>query len=170
MFTSRCLITDNCSCENIQSCHITIHHSTLQLNLKAYSKTCHRYRWTRAIFSRLTSAITHNLRHCDFVQLHGFLGRTPFGSNVVLVATTLGLDWGCESVLAALLLDDWLTVCVLSILCCCCCCGWVCCCGCWLWFCNWNCKHTCNERTEQEVSILELLCWSTAFTLIYTSI
>lgn len=26
---------------------------------------------------------TYNLRHCDLVQLHGFLGLIPFGSTLV---------------------------------------------------------------------------------------
>jgi hypothetical protein len=116
-------------------------HILIKFAKKAYSEANHRCGYRHAIFSGLASGITHNLRHCDLVQLHGFLGRIPFGSNVVLVAT-LGLDWWCKSPLAALLLDVWLTACVLRILCCC----WVCCCGCWLWFCNCNCKHICKEQ------------------------
>ena len=32
------------------------------------------------------SLIAYSLRHCDLVQLHGFLGLTPEASNVVLCA------------------------------------------------------------------------------------
>lgn len=31
----------------------------------------------------LSYYFTYNLRHCDLVQLHGFLGLIPFGSTLV---------------------------------------------------------------------------------------
>ena len=37
----------------------------------------------------IETVCAHNFKHCDFVQLHGFLGRTPEASKVCCTAGAL---------------------------------------------------------------------------------